>query len=51
MKKLYKLLSYIVGCIIELLCISRLSIHKKTPLLQFLIKANNQLLLKGGIYD
>lgn len=49
MKKIVFIISDILGYIQELLCISKISINIKTPILKYLIQVNYKLLKIGGI--
>ena len=49
MQKVIFTISDILGYIQELLCISKISIHIKTPILKYLIQVNYKLLKIGGI--
>ncbi len=49
MKKIVFIISDILGYIQELLCISKISINIKMPILKYLIQVNYKLLKIGGI--
>ena len=49
MQKIIFTISDILGYIQELLCISKISIHIKTPILKYLIQVNYKILKIGGI--
>lgn len=51
MKKLYILNSNILNNVVEWLCISKISLKLKTPIIKFLIRLNIKLLKRVDIYD